>query len=226
MKQPKASRKQAKGATARHARRPKRGTGKSVTQHHPAGQHGAHHAAKPAHPAGHGAGAGGGAHKPPQHTAAHHAAHPHHRAVPAKKPVKRGLALGEGVACCVAEALAASLRLSGRSVEPSDVLALYEHTARDENAGASIWETLEALSGCGLAGVRPVRFREVMPCEADGLPSFPRGSRAGLILGVDLPGPHTVLATPEGWWSWGGLYDPACWPDAVIEEAWTVQWAA
>jgi hypothetical protein len=46
--------------------------------------------------------------------------------------------------------------------------------------------------------------------------------RHGLILGVDLPGPHAVLATPDGWHSWGELYDPAGFPDAVVEEAWAV----
>lgn len=47
---------------------------------------------------------------------------------------------------------------------------------------------------------------------------------SGLILGLELPGPHTVLATPEGWWSWGELLGPAEFPDAVIEEAWAVSW--
>lgn len=46
----------------------------------------------------------------------------------------------------------------------------------------------------------------------------------GFILGVDLPGPHAVFATPAGWWSWGELHDPAEWPDAVIGEAWWVRW--
>jgi hypothetical protein len=48
-----------------------------------------------------------------------------------------------------------------------------------------------------------------------------------LILGLDLPeAPHTVLATPDGWWSWGEPYCPRCeFPDAVIEEAWAVSWA-
>ncbi len=46
--------------------------------------------------------------------------------------------------------------------------------------------------------------------------------RAGtVLLGVDRPGPHAVLATPDGWWSWGELYSP--WP-ARIEEAWVVSW--
>src|SRR5258707_14570309 len=49
-----------------------------------------------------------------------------------KKPVKpkpRKLALGESVACCSAEALAASLRLTGRPASDGDVLALHQRTA-------------------------------------------------------------------------------------------------
>lgn len=44
----------------------------------------------------------------------------------------------------------------------------------------------------------------------------------GLILHVDVPGPHAVLATPDGWWSWGELYSP--WP-CRISEAWAVSWS-
>lgn len=46
-----------------------------------------------------------------------------------------------------------------------------------------------------------------------------------VILGVDLPGPHAVTVDERGrWWSWGRPYDPASFPDAVIEEAWAVTW--
>lgn len=51
-----------------------------------------------------------------------------------------------------------------------------------------------------------------------------RDSRHALILGLDLPGAHAVLATADGWWSWGELHDPAEWPGAVVEEAWAVAW--
>ena len=129
-------------------------------------------------------------------------------------PVKRGLALGDAVACCAAEALAASLRLSGLSVGDEDVLTLYRHTADGPDAGASIVATLNAAAVYGLAGVRPASFRYENPIT--GYPA--------LILGVGLPGPHTVLATPDGWWSWGELHDPAAFPDAVVEEAWWVAW--
>lgn len=136
----------------------------------------------------------------------------------APKPQRRMLALGEGVACCAAEALAASLRLTGRPVSDADVLALYRRTASDPDAGATILATLEAAFEFGLAGYRP-SFGEVVPGSL-----IPRATGAGLILGMELPGPHAVLAAPDGWWSWGELYDPAEWPDAVTEEAWTVEW--
>ena len=188
----------------------------------------------------------------------------------AKRHPRRQLALGEGVACCSAEALAASLRLAGVPVSDGDVLALYWRTADDEDAGASILATLEAVAEFGLAGVRgtwaatPVRNRFFVPFNfvssrtdrampvvsgaeqdpvilaapddhplygqsghAGVMPGAPRGECLpghALILGVDLPGPHAVLATADGWRSWGELYDPAAFPDAVIEEAWEVTW--
>ena len=46
----------------------------------------------------------------------------------------------------------------------------------------------------------------------------------GLILGLELPGPHAVCQQDGQWWTWGEPYDPACFPDAVIEEAWAVTW--
>ena len=213
-----------------------------------------------ARPAGHGA-------------AAHHPAHPH-KHVTAKKhhtqakkhkgahtqAKKRGLAAGSAVACCAAEALAASLRLQGLAVTDDDVLALYWRTASDPDAGASILDTLTAAAESGLAGVRPAGFAtidldrvsgECMRPWRRGLSEeldSPQGkgevagfeSRPGLrvpvaqgeerslsdvlILGVELSGPHTVLATPEGWWSWGELWCPCEFPAAVIEEAWVISW--
>lgn len=48
-----------------------------------------------------------------------------------------------------------------------------------------------------------------------------------VILGTELPGPHAVTVAPDGCWvSWGEHYDPADFPDAVVEEAWSVRWAA
>lgn len=142
--------------------------------------------------------------------AAHHvhtvAKHPHHAKA-------RGLAIGAEVACCTAEGLAASLRLAGAAVSAADVLALYWLTADNPDAGAPILATLRAAERYGLAGYRP-RFTPAAP-DAGGV----------LLLGLDLPaGPHTVLAEPRGWRTWGDLYDPADLPGAVAEEAWVITW--
>lgn len=48
------------------------------------------------------------------------------------------------------------------------------------------------------------------------------GSNSALILGIDAPGPHCVLATADGWWSWGELYSP--WP-CRVDQAWAVSWS-
>jgi hypothetical protein len=184
-----------------------------------------HKHVKPA--AAHHKGATGHAHK-------HHKAAKHHAAAHKHKgSVHRGLALGDAVACCAAEALAASLRLSGLAVSDADVLALHRLSGADDDAGAPVLAALEAASESGLAGVRPANF--MLADERDfagqlapalGHANDGRTEPISLILGVDLPGPHAVLATPDGWWSWGELYCPWCeWPDAVIEEAWAVSWA-
>jgi hypothetical protein len=154
------------------------------------------------------------------------------RAANAKKAgahPRRQLALGDGVACCSAEALAASLRLAGWPVTDADVLALYRLTARDDDAGASILATLEAAAEYGLAGWRPV-FEEVMPygpehcwCSTES-GQLHRVTRAGLVYGVDLPGPHAVLDTGSEWITWGQAWPARAFPDAVIEEAWTIEW--
>lgn len=169
----------------------------------------------------------------------------------AKKPVKRKLALGEGVACCAAEALAASLRLAGYSVPDEDVLALYWRTAAHADAGATILATLEAAREHGLGAFQLASFR---PAECDwnllagssgigqAVHHFIQGAAgdrkvtqqgepfrlgpvhpASVILGVTLPGgPHALTLDPSGAvWSWGELYDPG---DLEIEEAWLVDW--
>jgi hypothetical protein len=48
------------------------------------------------------------------------------------------------------------------------------------------------------------------------------GSSWSQILLIDVPGPHAVLATADGWWSWGELLSP--WP-ARVSEAWAVSWS-
>lgn len=167
---------------------------------------------------------------------------------PAPKPKKphkpRGLALGEAVPCCAAEALAASLRLAGWPVGDADVLALHEAAGGTADVAVSILAVLEAASASGLAGVRPRWFRPLEPGwdaggrgderrrhlveggqgRPDQLPGD-SGPVHGLILGLELPGAHAVTLAPGGsWLSWGDTYDPADWPDAVIEEVWEVVW--
>ena len=180
---------------------------------------------RPARPLG---GPGGGGYQQPKQ----HPKHPH-RLVPggpavgglknplpgihrAPQPKRRGLARSAaGVACCAAEALAASLRLTGGAVADEDVLALYWHTAGSPDAGASILTTLEAAWRYGVGGHFPAGFR----------PATRLDFQRSVLLGLDLPeGPHTVLDDGEAWWSWGEPFDPAGFPGAVIEEAWAVSW--
>lgn len=193
----------------------------------------------------------------------------------AKAHPRRQLALGSAVACCSAEALAASLRLTGHAVSDADVLALYWHTARDEHAGASIVATLEAAAEYGLAGVRPVSFGSAWPgvvgrdavlqqvpadealnlgernllrdplghqcpddagaagfvpaaCQPDDVVIRDVGALhpASVILGLALPAPHAVLDTGSEWISWRQAWPVSAFPDAVTEEAWTVDWGA
>lgn len=169
-----------------------------------------HRHVKPA--AAHAKGATGHAHK--HHKAAKHHAKPHKH----KGTVARGLAIGAEVASCAAEALAASLRLQGHAVSDADVLALHRQAGGTADEGVTIEEALAAAWLYGLGGIRPVTWR---PAEAR---DFMPAHMPALILGVDLPGAHTVLAAPDGWWSWGELYCPCEFPDAVVEEAWWVEW--
>ena len=233
----------AKGHTRKHTGTRKH---KATTKHHPV-----HHPK------------GATAHGHNVHTVAKHPTH-------AKA---RGLALADGVACCAAEALAASLRLAGGRVYDDDVLELHEAVACCHDAEAPILAALAAAAEFGLAGCRPV-FAEhvrgrveagrVAPQEhahSGVLGNFHQdllemppgvGARAGqdlvaiksaqlnalvdlggdalqvhgLILGVELPGPHAVTVDDRGrWWSWGRPWDRSDFPAAVIEEAWAVVWS-
>jgi hypothetical protein len=183
-------------------------------------------------PPGHG---GGGKHGG---TGKHHSPRKH------KPPPKRKLALGEAVACCSAEALAASLRLAGQRVTDADVLALYSYTASDPDEGATIEATLEAASEFGLAGVRLTSFglrpaddlRSAIPVlKPDGHGGSPAQFCLvpvelighDLILGVTLPGgPHALAADPSGQlWSWGERWTLDQLQSGPAEEAWAVTWA-
>lgn len=159
----------------------------------------------------------------------------------AAKP--RGLAL-DGLPLCSLEAVAQSLRLLGQPVAPDEVAWLWESCG---SRVLSIPEALEAAARFGLARCRPEIAEGALgtlytgPGSALGLRcmssyvagfhsapainSEPPGDTCtlrALILGVDVPGPHAVLATPAGWWSWGQRFDP--WRCA-IEEVWEVAWS-
>ena len=125
---------------------------------------------------------------------------------------KRGYALPGGVACCVAEGLAASLRLAGKRVGADDVLALYLSTPDADETGASILATLEAAQVYGLAGAYPMFVPAATPAD-------------GVVAGITLPyGPHTVTLERGGVWTWGEwLPVGRSFPDAV-EEAWVITW--
>jgi hypothetical protein len=43
---------------------------------------------------------------------------------------------------------------------------------------------------------------------------------------VDLPAAHTVLADGGDWLTWGQRWPVWAFPDAVIEEAWVIEWPA
>lgn len=167
--------------------------------------------------------------------------HPHHA-----KAV--GFGVGDWLPVCAFEAVAMSLRLLGQPVHDDDVCELW-HLLGEPDEGVSVGEALAAAALFGLAGFRPVAVAE--GAQGACVPALKRAVltvRAfpallespinsgdqpeatvrhlrppqSLILRVDVPGPHAVLATPGGWWSWGELCDP--WP-CHVSEAWTVSWA-
>ncbi len=102
-----------------------------------------------------------------------------------------------------------SLRLAGFGVTERDVLDLYYLTAGGPDDGATIEATISAAREHGLAGFH------VSPANLEiALPELK-------VLGIDTPGPHTVLAAGGVWWSWGQPYQP--W-GAQVEEAWELRW--
>lgn len=132
-----------------------------------------------------------------------------------------GFAVGDLLPVCAFEAVAQSLRLAGQPVHDDEVAWLWELSGRRE---LSIPEALRMFSSTQRRGT-------IVP-PSGGLSYSSRIWRSpsriisswstSLILGVDVPGPHAVLATPDGWWSWGELYDP--WP-CTVSEAWAVSWS-
>jgi hypothetical protein len=100
-------------------------------------------------------------------------------------------------------------RLAGVGIHAADHLAL--PFAQDEAVSVGPFEDF-------LAGDLHLNL------QLSGLKVGTRASRSNtaFILHVDVPGPHAVLATADGWWSWGELYSP--WA-ATVEAAWAVSWS-
>lgn len=158
-------------------------------------------------------------------------------ATPAKATKKVAFAVGDWLPVCGFEAVAQSLRLAGQFVHDDEVAWLWE-LAGSPALGASVGTALDTAGEHGLAGMRPQFERlagvGVHPADHPALPfaqdegvpvgpfeDFLAGDLHNLILHVNVPGPHAVLATRDGWWSWGELYSP--WP-ARVSEAWAVSW--
>jgi hypothetical protein len=116
------------------------------------------------------------------------------------------------VACCAAEALAASARLAGRPVSDADVLALYWLTADHEDAGATLEATIEAAAVFGLGGARLVAARPAQQL-AD-----------GIVLGTDLAERHAMTVQGHGVWTWGQWRPASCGLLAAADEAWELTW--
>jgi hypothetical protein len=155
---------------------------------------------------------------------------------------KAGFAVGDLLPVCSAQALAQSLRLAGERVSDDEVLELHYRAGGTDGEPVSIGEALAAAALFGLAGCRLVAADLVEDLESAlcGAGSFENVLRRpamlfdppgdlfasdfhGLILRIDVPGPHAVLATADGWWSWGELYSP--WR-CNVSAAWAVSWEA
>jgi hypothetical protein len=140
--------------------------------------------------------------------AAHTAAvkrHAHHA-----KPAPATWSPGLDVACCAAEALAETLRLTGRVVTGTDVLDLYWHTTGDPGKGATLEATFEAAATYGLAGIR---LTDAHPAAIP---------RRGAVCEVDLAERHAVVLDGCGVWSWGDWW-PLTRP-LQAAAAWDVTW--
>lgn len=130
----------------------------------------------------------------------------------------RALTPGAAFDGCVITAVVGRLAMDGQHARLSDLFAAFRGAGGREEGGVAIEAMLSGLAVRGvIAGYRAV------PLEPELLEA------PGLILGVQLPGPHAVVTVPgpqQGlgfarWLSWGHVFDPGAeWPDAAVEEAW------
>lgn len=136
---------------------------------------------------------------------------------------RRALARDLGYDGCAVQAIAASLWLAtGIRAPDSELRDLFAAAGGRPAGGVYIPDLLEVITLQGLAGCNLASFTAAHLDEAD---------EPGLVLGLDLPGPHTVLtaaASPHSiaWLTWGETCDPDTFPAAVIEEAWRLDWGS
>ncbi len=102
-------------------------SGHSKKHSHHAKKHSKHHVAK--HRLNHITMTPGGPHHRPVHTVAKH---PHHH---------KARKLSSGFSDCAAQAIAQSLRATGRTVSEADIATLYRYTADNPDSGATILAT-------------------------------------------------------------------------------------
>ena len=141
---------------------------------------------------------------------AHKAGHAYHPAKASKGAVHQGLS-HDGVDGCVAEAIAASLRLQGQEVQEEDVLELYWRTASTPTEGALIEVSLRAAHEHGLAGWYPSYCPAIIPAP-------------GTILGYDDwegIAPHAVTLSHGGVVTWRELHPL---PLVAPDEIWALSW--
>ena len=160
-----------------------------------------------------------GKHHPSHHPVHHHHVggthHPSHSHVVGKhhkhtKPAKWSPM--DDIACCAAQALAASLRLTGRRVTDADILDLYWRTAGHADAGATLADTIAAAAEYGLGGVR----------LADARPTIRLGD--GVVIGADLTERHAMTMGGHGVWTWGQWLPASCNLLGAVDEAWELTW--
>jgi hypothetical protein len=80
--------------------------------------------------------------------------------------------------------------------------------------------------------ITPGAAAELPPLPVGWLGAVPLGvvasahgtKRSSVILGVDLPGDHAVVADSGQWWSWGTAWPLSAFPAAQVFEAWAVAW--
>ena len=115
--------------------------------------------------------------------------------------------------CRAVEALAASLRLTGRQVTDEDVLALYWRITGDPDAGATIEQAIEAAAHFTLGGARLLDARPA------------RALTDGVVFGVELAERHALAVDGHGVWSWGEWRPASCGLLSASDEAWELAWA-